>query len=374
MTIPVHLSSANFSRSIIHNLLSHRSRISSLPSSFTIPLSTMSAANLMKAVHITRTGGPEVLEYSEIPRPGITGTEDVLVKNLAIGVNYIDTYHRESVGEGVKDVCPGDHVVYFGAPSYAEYTTANAKYVAKLPEGIDFKLGAASLLQGLTAWTLVTQSYSVQKNDWVLIHAAAGGVGLLLAQLSKQLGANVIGTVSTPEKAEMAKTAGADHIINYSHQDVIEEVQRLTNNLGVHVVYDGVGVSTWEASLVCARRLGSVISFGNASGAVPPFIISRLAEKNLKLMRPSLFGYLTTKEEFQKYTSEVLEKVAQGNLNLKIWKTYKLSEAKQAHIDLEGRKTSAINRHILLLLLLFYVYWTLNLDPILPHGDGRTLK
>ncbi|GES91316.1 NAD(P)-binding protein [Rhizophagus clarus] len=362
MTIPVHLSSANFSRSIIHNLLSHRSRISSLPSSFTIPLSTMSAANLMKAVHITRTGGPEVLEYSEIPRPGITGTEDVLVKNLAIGLKKYSNLTKprsglykitlptvigregagivESVGEGVKDVCPGDHVVYFGAPSYAEYTTANAKYVAKLPEGIDFKLGAASLLQGLTAWTLVTQSYSVQKNDWVLIHAAAGGVGLLLAQLSKQLGANVIGTVSTPEKAEMAKTAGADHIINYSHQDVIEEVQRLTNNLGVHVVYDGVGVSTWEASLVCARRLGSVISFGNASGAVPPFIISRLAEKNLKLMRPSLFGYLTTKEEFQKYTSEVLEKVAQGNLNLKIWKTYKLSEAKQAHIDLEGRKTS----------------------------------
>ncbi|CAB4435376.1 unnamed protein product [Rhizophagus irregularis] len=357
MTIPVRLASATFCR---HNLLSHSSRLSSLPISFTIPLSTMSATDLMKAAHITRTGGPEVLEYSEIPRPGITGTEDVLVKNLAIGVNYIDTYHRsglyklalptvigregagivESVGEGVKDICPGDHVVYFGAPSYAEYTTANAKYVAKLPEGVDFKSGAASLLQGLTAWTLVSQSYSVQQKDWVLIHAAAGGVGLLLTQLSKQLGANVIGTVSTPEKAKIVKTAGADHVINYSHENVTEEVQRLTNNLGAHVVYDGVGASTWETSLACARRLGSVISFGNASGTVPPFTISRLAEKNLKLMRPSLFNYLTTKEEFQKYTAEILEMVAKGNLKIKIWKVYKLSEAKQAHIDLEERKTS----------------------------------
>ncbi|CAG8600282.1 16431_t:CDS:2 [Funneliformis mosseae] len=315
-------------RSIIarRNLFSQRLRIPYPSNSFTFPFSTMTT-KLMKAIQITRTGGPEVLEYSEIPYPSITGQDDVVVKNFAIGINYIDTYHRsglykldlptvigregagivESVGEGVKDVCPGDHVVFLGAPSYAEYTTANAKYVAKLPEGIDFKLAAASLLQGLTAWTLVTQSYAVQKNDWVLIHAAAGGVGLLLTQLSRKLGANVIGTVSTPEKAEIAKAAGADHIINYSHQNVIEEVQRITNNHGVHVVYDGIGANTWETSLACARRLGSMISFGNASGPVPPFTISRLSEKNLKLMRPILFNYLTTKEEFQRYTAEVLE-------------------------------------------------------------------
>jgi NADPH:quinone reductase len=195
-------------------------------------------------------------------------------------------------------------------------------------------------LKGLTAWTLVTQSYSVQQNDWVLIHAAAGGVGLLLTQLSKKLGANVVGTVSTPEKAKIAKAAGADHIINYSHQNVIDEVQRLTNKHGVHVVYDGVGASTWETSLACARRLGSVISFGNSSGPVPPFTISRLAEKNLRLMRPTLVNYLATKEEFQNYTAEVLKMVAEGNLDIKVWKTYKLSEAKQAHIDLEERKTS----------------------------------
>jgi len=180
----------------------------------------------------------------------------------------------------------------------------------------------------------------VQPNDWVLVHAAAGGVGLLLTQLSKKLGANVIGTVSTPEKMEMAKAAGADHIINYSHQNVTDEVQRLTNKHGVNVVYDGVGASTWETSLACARRLGSVISFGSASGAVPPFTISKLAEKNLRLMRPTLFNYLTTSEEFQNYTAEVLKMVAEGNLTVKIWKTYKLSEAKQAHIDLEGRKSS----------------------------------
>ncbi|CAI2182890.1 12300_t:CDS:2 [Funneliformis geosporum] len=355
----IHLLFSNiFGRSIIgrRNLISQHSPYSY--NSFTFPFSTMTT-KLMKAVHITRTGGPEVLEYSEIPRPGITGLDDVLIKNFAIGVNYIDTYHRsglyklnlptvigregagivESVGEGVKDVCPGDHVVFLGAPSYAEYTTANAKYVAKLPVGIDFKIAAASLLQGLTAWTLVTQSYAVQTNDWVLIHAAAGGVGLLLTQLSRKRGANVIGTVSTSEKAEIAKAAGADHIINYSHQNVIEEVQRITNKHGVHVVYDGVGANTWETSLACARRLGSVISFGNASGPVPPFTISRLAEKNLKLMRPTLFNYLTTKEEFQKHTAQFLEMVIEESLEIKIWKTYKLSEAKQAHIDLEGRKT-----------------------------------
>ncbi|CAG8759255.1 10026_t:CDS:2, partial [Dentiscutata heterogama] len=211
----------------------------------------------------------------------------------------------EAVGEGVKDIRPGDHVAYMSSSSYAEFTIAHSKYVAKVPDDLDLKLVAASLLQGLTSWVLVTQSYEVKKDDWILIHAAAGGCGLLLVQFVKNCGAHAIGTVSNDEKAKLAISAGAEHVINYSNQNVVEEVMRITDNKGVHAVFDGVGKDTFETSLACARRLGSVISFGNASGAVPPFDILKLAEKNLKLMRPTLYKYIETEEEFKKYTAEL---------------------------------------------------------------------
>ncbi|CAG8546759.1 9872_t:CDS:2 [Scutellospora calospora] len=314
----------------------------------------------MKAIQIKSTGGVEVLEYITIERPKITEPMDVLVKNNFIGVNFIDTYHRsgvynlslpavlgregagivESVGDGVKDIKPGDCVAYLGASSYAEYTKAPSSYVTKVPNGIDSRLAAASLLQGLTSWTLVTQSYEVKKDDWVLIHAAAGGTGLLLVQLVKNLGAHAIGTVSNDEKAKLAIAAGVKHVINYTTQNVVEEVMRITDNQGVHAVFDGVGKDTFEISLACARRLGSFISFGNASGIIPPFDILKLSAKNLKLMRPTLFKYIETEEEFKKYTAELFTIIKEGKLDIKIWKTYKLSDVKQAHQDLEGRKST----------------------------------
>ncbi|CAG8656858.1 9253_t:CDS:2, partial [Cetraspora pellucida] len=272
-------------------------------------------ASSMKAIQVKNTGGVEALEYVTIERPKITEPTDVLIKNHFIGVNFVDIYHRtglyklplpavigregagivESVGEDVKDVQPGDHVVHV-SPSYAEYTIATSKYVAKVPDGLDLKLAAASVIQGLTSLTLVTQSYEVKKGDWILIHAAAGGCGLLLVQLVKNCGAHAIGTVSNAEKAKLALSAGAEYVINYTTQNVVEEVMRITDNNGVHAIFDGVGKDTFETSLACARRLGSLISFGNASGVIPPFNLSRLSEKNLKLMRPTLFNYILTKE------------------------------------------------------------------------------
>ncbi|CAG8526063.1 16391_t:CDS:2 [Acaulospora colombiana] len=324
-------------------------------------------ASTMRAIRISSTGGSKVLKYDTVPRPEITGPDDVLVKNDFIGVNFIDVYHRtglyeiplpaiigregagvvESVGENVKDVVPGDRVVYFGN-SYAEYSNSPSKHVAKIPEGVDSEVAAASLIQGLTAHTLVTQAYPVKKDDWILIHAAAGGVGLLLTQLVKNIGAHAIGTVSTSEKAKLAKSAGAEYIINYTTQDVVKEVMQITNKEGVHAVYDGVGKSTFEISLECVRRLGTFVTFGNSSGKVPPFDVTTLAKKNIRLLRPTLFNYVVTKEEFQTYTSELFELLLNGKLNIKIWKRYKLSEVKQAHEDLEGRKTSGnTNNNIL---------------------------
>jgi NADPH2:quinone reductase len=202
--------------------------------------------------------------------------------------------------------------------------------------------GAALLLQGLTAWSLVRQAYKVEKGDWVLIHAAAGGVGLLLCQMCKLLGANVIGTTSSEAKAQLAKANGADYIVDYSngYDELVSKVNELTGNKGVNVVLDGVGASTFDVSLKVVRRLGTVISFGNASGAVPPVNIMRLAEKNIRLMRTTLFQYITTREEFDALSSELLGLVAEGKLQFAIHKVYPIQDVKQAHDDLEGRKTT----------------------------------
>lgn len=194
----------------------------------------------------------------------------------------------------------------------------------------------------MTAWSLVRQAYEVKKGDWVLIHAAAGGVGLLLCQMCKHLGANVIGTTSSEAKAKIAKQNGADYIVDYSngYDDLVEKIKELTNNQGVHAIFDSLGAATFDVDLKVIRRLGTVVSFGNASGPIPPVSILRLAEKNIRLMRTSLFPYLTNREEFEVLSSEVFELIAQNKLNFAIHKVYPIQEAKKAHDDIESRKTT----------------------------------
>ncbi|KAF2861766.1 NAD(P)-binding protein [Piedraia hortae CBS 480.64] len=314
----------------------------------------------MKGVLIDKTGGTEVLQYlTNLPVPE-AGDGQVVVKNDYIGINYIDTYFRTGlyaaeqfplilgreaegtvvkVGPGeVYGLKVGDKVAYMSESTYAEYTAAKASKVVKWP--FDSRVGAASLLQGLTALTLIRESHHVQKGDWVLVHAAAGGTGLLLCQLLKAVGANVIGTASTPEKLEAAKRAGATHVINYTKEDVKAEVMALTDNKGCIAVFDGVGKSTFDLSLECVARKGTLVSFGNASGIVPPVPLAKLVQKNNKLVRPTLMNYITEQEEFETYAKDLLKFIENGELEVKIHKVYPLSEVAQAHSDLEGRKTS----------------------------------
>ena len=224
--------------------------------------------------------------------------------------------------------------------AYAEYTAAPAAKAFKLPQDVKPKIGAAALLQGLTALTLIREAHHVKKGDWVLVHAAAGGTGLWLCQLLKAVGANTIGTASTQEKVDLAKKAGATHMINYSHEDVKSKVMELTQDKGVIAVFDGVGKDTFDLSLECVARKGSMISFGNASGAVPPVTIARLSPKNARLMRPTLFNYIVTREEFEGFTKELFEMITQGKIDVRIHETYPLSEAKRAQEDLQGRKST----------------------------------
>ena len=238
---------------------------------------------------------------------------------------------------GIKD---GDRVVWMDVGAYAEYTAVPASKIIKLPKGVGEKIGAGAFLQGLTALTLIRESHHVKKGDWVLVHAAAGGVGLWLCQLLKAVGANTIGTASTQEKVDLATKNGATHMINYSKDDVKSKVMELTDNKGVAVVFDGVGKSTFDLSLECVARLGSMISFGNASGAPDPLTIARLSPKNVRLMRPTLFNYLATREEFEHWSNELFEEIVRSNIDVRIHEVYPLSEAKRAQDDLEGRKST----------------------------------
>ena len=224
--------------------------------------------------------------------------------------------------------------------AYAEYTAAPADKVIKAPDGLSPKIGAAALLQGLTALTLIRESHHVNKGDWVLVHAAAGGTGLWLCQLLAAVGANTIGTASTDEKVQLAKKAGAKHMINYSHEDVKAKVMELTDGKGCIAVFDGVGKSTFDLSLEIVARKGSLVSFGNASGAVPPVTISKLSPKNCRLLRPTLFNYLVTREEYETFSNELLEFVVKGKVDVRTHEVYPLSEVARAHNDLEGRKTT----------------------------------
>lgn len=315
----------------------------------------------MKIVHVKQVGGPEKLEYVDAPKPS-PGPKQALVKIMASGVNFIDIYFRiglykaelpvtlgneaagvvEAVGPEVTEVAVGDRVAYAMARgSYAEYAVLPAWQLVKIPDGLDFEQAAAAMLQGMTAHYLTHSTYPLQKGDTALVHAAAGGAGRLIVQMAKMRGARVFGTVSTAEKAAIAREAGIDEVIRYTEEDFEAETKRLTNNRGVDVVYDSVGATTFEKSLNSLRPRGMMALFGQSSGAVPPFDAGILNQKgSLFLTRPSLAHHCLTREELLWRAGDVLGWVASGKLKLRIEHAYPLSDAAQAQIDLAGRKTA----------------------------------
>jgi NADPH2:quinone reductase len=315
----------------------------------------------MKAIQVKHTGGPEVLGLVELPVPEPRANEAV-VKIVAAGVNFIDVYFREgrykavvpfvpgqeaagdvvAVGSAVTDVRVGDRVGYtMVLGSYAEYAAVPADRLVKIPEGVSYQLAAASLLQGMTAQYLLYSTYPLKKGETALAHAAAGGVGLLLVQMAHNLGARVIGTVSTAEKAKWAREAGADDIILYTQTDFEVETRRLTNGKGVDVVYDSVGKTTFEKGLNVIRPRGYMVLFGGSSGPVPPFDPIQLSQKgSLYLTRPTLAHYIATREELEERSQAVFGMIAAGKLKLRIEHTYPLKDVAQAHRDLEARKTT----------------------------------
>ena len=315
----------------------------------------------MQAIQVSQTGGPEVLVPVDIPIPTPKPNE-ALVNIKAAGVNFIDVYVREGryptptpfvngqegagvvteVGSEVTTLKPGDRVAYTSAlGSYAEYAAVPASRLVKIPDELDFEQAAAAMLQGMTAHYLLHSSYPLKKDETALIHAAAGGVGLLLVQMAKKIGARVIATAGTQEKAQLARDAGADECIVYTEADFETETRRLTDGAGVHVVYDGVGKATFDKDLNVLRPRGYLVLFGGSSGAVPPFDLIKLSQKgSLFITRPTLAHYTLTREELDWRANDVLQSIARGELKLRIHKVYPLAEAAQAHRDLEGRKTT----------------------------------
>jgi NADPH2:quinone reductase len=315
----------------------------------------------MKAIQVARVGGPEALTLVDLPVPDPKPNE-ALVQIKAAGVNFIDVYFREgrypaplpfingqeaagivvAVGPDVTTLRLGDRVAYTGGlGSYAEYAAVPADRLIKIPDELDFEQAAAAMLQGMTAHYLSHSSYPIKTGDTALIHAAAGGVGLLLVQMAKQLGARVIATTGSETKAELARGAGADEVIIYTEQDFETETQRLTGNQGVQVVYDGVGKDTFARDLKVLRSRGYLVLFGGASGAVPPFDLLELTKHgSLYVTRPSLQHYIASREELEQRSSDVLRMIVRGDLKLRIHKKYPLEDVRQAHLDLEGRKTT----------------------------------
>jgi NADPH2:quinone reductase len=315
----------------------------------------------MKAIQISQTGGPEVMKVVELPVPEPKANEAV-VQIEAAGVNFIDVYFREgrypapvpfvngqeaagvvvATGVDVTTLSIGDRVAYTGTlGSYAEYAAVPADRLVKIPDELDFTQAAAAMLQGMTAHYLCHSTYPVKSGETVLVHAAAGGVGLLLVQMCKLIGARVIGTAGSEEKAKLARGAGADDVIIYSEQDFETETKRLTEDKGVHVVYDGVGKDTFAKGLNVLRPRGCMVIFGGASGAVPPFDLLELTKHgSLYVTRPSLQHYIASREELEQRAGEVLGMIRSGDLKMRIHQTYLLAEAETAHRDLEGRKTT----------------------------------
>ncbi len=316
----------------------------------------------MKAIFAEQCGGPEQMKLTELPTP-TPGPKQALVRIAAIGVNYIDVYFRtglykadfpvsigmeasgvvESVGDGVTEVAPGDRVAYAMARgSYATHQLVASWQLVKSPAGLDFNRAAAAMLQGMTAHYLVYSTFPLKPGHTMLIHAAAGGAGLLVVQMAKDLGARVIGTVGSPEKAKLAREAGADETILYNEADFESEVKRLcAGGPLLDVVYDSVGATTFMKSLNCLKPRGTLVLFGQSSGAVPPFDLGLLAAKgSLYVTRPSLAAYSATRDELLSRAHDVLGWVDSGKLKLRIDRIYPLSEAAEAHRDLEGRKTA----------------------------------
>ena len=314
----------------------------------------------MKAVIINKTGGPEVLEFKDIqledPKFG-----EVLIKNKAIGLSYIDTYHRsglypvelpsnigmegagviEKVGPDVNDFKVGDKVAYASMPigSYSTHRIFPTKKLVKVPEGIELENVVTLMTKGITTFYLLHKTYPVKSGETILYHAAAGGVGQILCQWAKSLGCKVIGTVGSDEKIEIAKANGCDHVINYSKENFVERVKEITNGAGVPVVYDGVGKKTFDGSIECLKIRGTMVSFGNASGPLDPCNVTKsLAPKGLYLTRPSIAHYTTTREELDEATGKVFEMFITKKFSLKIFKKYSLTEIVKAHEDLESRK------------------------------------
>ncbi len=318
---------------------------------------------MTKAIRIHETGGPEVLRWEDVA-VGNPGPGQVRIRHTAVGLNFIDVYHRtglypvpalpsgigleaagvvDAVGEGVSDIAIGQRVAYASGPvgSYAEARLMAANRLVALPDGISDQQAAAMMLQGLTAQYLLRRTYRVQPGDAILVHAAAGGVGLIACQWAKHLGATVIGTVGSDEKAALAKANGCDHPIVYTRENFAARVMDITGGAGVAVVYDSVGKDTFEGSLDCLRPLGMMVSFGNASGPVPPFEPGILAAKgSLFFTRPTLMTYTAKPEDLQAMARELLEVVEAGHVRISVNQTYALKDAAQAHTDLEARKTT----------------------------------
>lgn len=314
----------------------------------------------MKAIEITKVGGPEVLNYVDVPEPS-PGPGQALIEIKTIGVNFTDIYTRSGlnpptlptipgveasgvviqVGKSVSDIAVGDNVAYTGiGSSYAEKVVVPTGRLVKLPHGTSHETAAAAMLQGMTAHYLCRSTYQLQSGDTCLIHAAAGGVGLLLTQMAKSIGAQVIATVSTEEKAQLASEAGADHVIIYTREDFQEQVNRISDGVGVQVVYDAVGFTTFEKSLACLAHRGFMVLYGQASGPVPPVPVSLLNSKSLFLTRPTLWSYTDKREELLQRAGDVLAWVASGELKLRIHGKFPLMEASESHRQLEGRLTT----------------------------------
>jgi NADPH2:quinone reductase len=312
-------------------------------------------------MRIYEYGGPEKMRWEEV-EVGAPGEGQVRVRNTAVGLNFVDTYQRsglyqialpftlgnegagvvEAIGPKVKEFKAGDRVAYSGpVGAYAEVLLRPADRLVKIPAGIDDKTAAAMMLKGLTSWYLLRRTYRVKKGETILVHAAAGGVGQILCQWARALGATVIGTVGSEEKAALAKKAGCKHVIVTSRENFVEQVKAITKGKGVPVVYDGVGKDTFMDSLDCLAPRGLMVSFGNASGAVPPFNPGILAQKgSLFLTRPTLLHYTATREELLAGARELFSVVKSGKVKISINQTYPLRDAAQAHRDLEARKTT----------------------------------
>ena len=314
----------------------------------------------MKSIKVTNTGGPEVLKIEEITlnKPG---ADEVQIEHVSIGLNYIDTYHRSGlyplqlptgigleaagiireIGSNVSNFSVGDKVAYAAAPlgSYSTHRNYPSKNIVKVPDNIDLEIISSAMTKGMTTFYLLHKTYVPKKGETVLFHAAAGGVGQFFCQWAKSLGLKVIGTVGSQGKIEIAKKYGCDEVINYSKEDFAKKVMELTDGKGVSVVYDGVGKSTYDKSIECLKLRGTMVSFGNASGALDPIIVSKsLQPKGIYFVRPAMNQYFTNSEEIHEAANMLFKQISSGNVKIEIYKKYKLEDAVQAHKDLEGRK------------------------------------